>query len=93
MKAQILWIAPQKTTVIGPALRATAKGTAATFGYLRYATGTFKVGLTSELEQRVHAIVQGIREGRSATTVHRSHSIVQRCVSCSVHEHCNEALG
>ena len=93
MKAQILWIAPQKTTVLGPALRATAKGTAATFGYLRYATGTFKVRLTSELEQRVHAIVQGIRDGGSATTVHRSHSIVQRCVSCSVHEHCNEALG
>lgn len=75
------------------ALRATAKDAAATFGYLRYATGTFKVGLTSELERRVSAIVQAIRAGRSAATVNRSHSIVQRCVSCSVREHCNQALG
>jgi CRISPR/Cas system-associated exonuclease Cas4 (RecB family) len=74
------------------ALRATTKDAAATFGYLRYATGTFKVGLTEELERRVQAIVQAIRAGRSANTVHRSHTIVQRCVGCSVREHCNEAL-
>ena len=74
------------------ALRATTKDAAATFGYLRYATGTFKVGLTSELERRVNAIVQAIRAGRSAATVSRSHSIVQRCVNCSVRAHCDEAL-
>ena len=74
------------------ALRATAKDSAATFGYLRYATGTFKVGLTKELEKRVHSIVQAIRAGRNVATIHRSHPIVQRCVSCSVREHCNEAL-
>jgi hypothetical protein len=76
-----------------PSLRATAKNAAATFGYLRYATGTFKVGLTRELEERVRTIVDAIRAGRSAATVNRSHSIVQRCVSCSVREQCNEALG
>ena len=75
------------------ALRATATDSAATFGYLRYATGTFKVGLTSEVEQRVRAIVQAIRAGRTAATVNRSHSIVQRCVNCSVRAHCDEALG
>lgn len=75
------------------ALRATAKNAAATFGYLRYATGTFKVGLSRELEERVHAIVDAIRAGRSATTVNRSHSIVQRCVNCSVREHRDEAVG
>jgi CRISPR/Cas system-associated exonuclease Cas4 (RecB family) len=74
------------------ALRATAKDAAATFGYLRYGTGTFKVGLTRELEERVRAIVDAIRAGRSAATVNRSHSIVQRCVNCSVREHCNQAL-
>ena len=74
------------------ALRATAKDAAATFGYLRYASGTFKVGLTRELEARVHAIVEAIRAGRSAATIHRSHSIVQRCVNCSVREHCSDAL-
>jgi len=75
------------------ALRATAKDAAATFGYLRYATGTFRVGLTRELEERVRAIVDAIRAGRSAATVNRSHSIVQRCVNCSVRAHCDEALG
>src|SRR6266566_4471722 len=75
------------------ALRATANDAAATFGYLRYATGTFRVGLTRELEQRVRAIVDAIRAGRSAATVNRSHSIVQRCVNCSVREQCNQALG
>ena len=74
------------------ALRATTKDAAATFGYLRYATGTFKVGLTSELERRVNVIVDAIRAGRSAATVNRSHLIVQRCVSCSVRAHCDEAL-
>ena len=75
------------------ALRATTKNAAATFGYLRYATGTFKVGLSSELERQVSAIVQAIRAGRTAATVNRSHSIVQRCVNCSVRAHCDEALG
>ena len=75
------------------ALRATTKDAAATFGYLRYGTGTFKVGLTRELEERVRAIVDAIRVGRSAATVSRSHSIVQRCVSCSVRAHCDESLG
>jgi len=75
------------------ALRATTKDAAATFGYLRYATGTFKVGLTRALEERVRTIVDAIRAGRSAATVNRSHSIVQRCVNCSVREHCNQALG
>jgi len=74
-------------------LRATAKDAAATFGYLRYATGTFRVGLTRELEERVRALVDAIRAGRSAATVNRSHSIVQRCVNCSVRAHCDEALG
>jgi len=75
------------------ALRGTAKDAAAEFGYLRYATGTFKVRLSRDLEERVYAIVQAIREGRGEATVNRSHSVVQRCVNCSVRDHCNEALG
>ncbi len=74
------------------ALRATTKDAAASFGYLRYATRTFKVGLTTELENRVRAIVHAIRDGRGAATVHRSHAIVQRCAGCAVREHCDEAL-
>ena len=74
------------------ALRSTTKDAAATFGYLRYGTGTFKVGLTGELEERVRAIVDAIRAGRRAATVNRSHSLVQRCVNCSVREQCDQAL-
>jgi CRISPR/Cas system-associated exonuclease Cas4 (RecB family) len=75
------------------ALRGTVKDAASSFGYLRYAKTTFKVGLTRELENRVYEIVQAIRNDRGATTVHRSHAIVQRCVGCAVREHCDEALG
>ena len=75
------------------ALRGTVKDAAASFGYLQYPKRTFKVGLTRELEKRVYEIVQAIRNGRGTATVHRSHTIVQRCASCSVREHCDEALG
>ncbi len=74
------------------ALRATARDAAAAFGYLRYASGTFRVNLTRELDNRVHAIVEAIRAGRAAATVHRSHAIVQRCANCSVRDLCDEAL-
>ena len=74
------------------ALRGTVKDAAAPFGYLQYAKRTFKVGLTRELENRVRAIVRAIRDGRGAAIMHRSHAIVQRCVGCSVREHCDEAL-
>ncbi|PYV20384.1 MAG: hypothetical protein DMG27_23190 [Acidobacteria bacterium] len=74
------------------ALRGTVKDAAGSFGYLQYAKGTFKVGLTPELERRVYEIVRAVRAGRSAATVHRSHAIVQRCAGCSVREHCDEAL-
>ncbi len=74
------------------ALRATAKDAAGSFGYLRYANRTFEVSLTRELENRVRAIVEAIRTGRDAPTVHRSHTIPQRCAGCSVREHCDEAL-
>jgi hypothetical protein len=58
------------------ALRATAKEAAATFGYLRYATGTFRVGLTRELEERVRAIVDAIRAG--AQRSHRQSESLDR---------------
>jgi CRISPR-associated exonuclease Cas4 len=74
------------------ALRATVKDAAGSFGYLRYANRTFKVGLTREMENRVRAIVRAIRDGRLASTVRRSHAVVQRCVNCSVRDHCDEAL-
>lgn len=75
------------------ALRAMAADDAASFGYLRYATGTFRVQLTGELYRRVVAIVQAVRAGRRAAVVHRSHSIRQRCAGCPMRQHCDEVLG
>jgi CRISPR/Cas system-associated exonuclease Cas4 (RecB family) len=74
------------------ALRATAGGDAASFGYLRYATGTFRIALTAELEGRVAAIVRAIVAARGARRVARSHAIPERCAGCAVREHCDEAL-
>ena len=75
------------------ALRATAPDAAAPFGYLRYATGTYRVTLTAALAERVAAIVGAIRAGREASEVHRSHAIRGRCTACAVRPHCDEALG
>jgi hypothetical protein len=74
------------------ALRAMVHERAAPFGYVRYATGTFRVPLTDALERRVRAIVAAIRTGRTAAVVHRDHDVPARCVNCPVREHCDEAL-
>jgi CRISPR/Cas system-associated exonuclease Cas4 (RecB family) len=66
---------------------------AARFGYVRYATGTFRVELTAALEQRVREIASAIRAGRRAAVVHRSHAIAARCARCAFRASCDEALG
>ena len=73
-------------------LRSLHESRAASFGYVRYATGTFRVDLTHQLEMRVREIVGAIRAGRQAADIHRSHNIPARCENCSVRAHCNEAL-
>lgn len=73
-------------------LRATYGGRAAQFGYVRYATGTFRIDLTPALEGRVRWIVAAVRSGRRAAVVHRSHNVPGRCAGCAVRAHCDEAL-
>ena len=74
------------------ALRATHGERAARFGYVRYATDTFRVELSEALETRVRDIVAAVRAGRGAAVVHRSHAIPARCANCPVRERCDEAL-
>jgi CRISPR/Cas system-associated exonuclease Cas4 (RecB family) len=74
------------------ALRATYGERAARFGYVRYATGTFRVDLTEELERRVREIAAAIRAGRRAAVVRRSHAVAARCARCAVRDYCDEAL-
>jgi CRISPR/Cas system-associated exonuclease Cas4 (RecB family) len=74
------------------ALRGTAGQRASTTGYVRYASDTFRIDLTPDLERRVRETVAAVRRGRRASVVHRSHSIRARCESCSMRHHCDERL-
>lgn len=74
------------------ALRGTAGARAGSTGYLRYATGTFRVDLSPDLERRVRETVALIRRGRRAAVVHRTHGVRARCASCPVRYHCDERL-
>jgi CRISPR/Cas system-associated exonuclease Cas4 (RecB family) len=73
-------------------LRSTAGTRAAPFGFVRYATETFQVSLTSQLESDVRSIVEAIRAARLAAAVHRNHRSAARCASCAVRIHCDESL-
>ena len=73
-------------------LQATYGAAAASFGYLRLASGTVRIDLTPELRRRVEAIVGAIRRDRRAPVVNRSHSIAARCAACAVRAECDERL-
>ena len=74
------------------ALRSTAGPRAGSTGYVLYATGTFRIDLSPDLERRVRETVALVRRGRRAVAVHRSHAIRGRCSSCPVRDHCDERL-
>ena len=74
------------------ALRATFPDRASRIGYVRYATQTFEVVLTPELQREVEQLVAAVRRGRNAQVLHRSHNIRARCRACPVRQGCNEAL-
>lgn len=74
------------------ALRATYGERAAGHGYVRYASETFRVELTEQLETRLRAIVAAVRAGRAAPVVHRSHDVAARCANCPVRERREERL-
>ena len=74
------------------ALRGEVGNRAAPFGFVRYASRTFDVFLTSELEQEVRRIVHAIRLGRRLPKIGRNHSSAARCAQCAVRVHCDEAL-
>ncbi len=65
---------------------------AADFGFVRYASGTFRVALTTKLERRVAEVAAAIRRGRAAPVVHRSHNIRGRCAGCAMRPNCDESL-
>lgn len=74
------------------ALRSTVGNRAAPFGYVRYASRSFQVALTSELEDEVRRIVEAIRAGRRHVPISRDHNIAAKCKACPVRAHCDESL-
>jgi CRISPR/Cas system-associated exonuclease Cas4 (RecB family) len=65
---------------------------AAGHGYVQYAASTFRVQLTTALEQRIARVVTSIRAGRGAAVVHRSHDVPAKCAGCAMRVHCDESL-
>ena len=74
------------------ALRAEEPARFGGFGYVRYATGTFRITLTAELERRIRQRVELIRRQRAEPVVHRSHEQPGRCRECPVRHACDERL-
>ena len=74
------------------ALRSTVGNRAAPFGYVRYASRSFRVALTSELENEVRRIVAAIRAGRRLVQIGRDHNSAAKCKACAVRTHCDESL-
>jgi hypothetical protein len=74
------------------ASRATFGSNAADFGYVQYASKSFRVRLTDRMERRVRDIISGIRDGRQQQRLHRSHGIPARCRRCAMRARCDEAL-
>lgn len=74
------------------ALRDTFADRASPVGYVRYASQTFEVALTPDLERELEGLAAAVRRGRSADTLHRTHNIRARCRACAVREHCDEVL-
>ena len=72
--------------------RAVFGGRAADFGFVRYASGTFRVELTTNLERRIAEVAAAIRRGRHALVVHRSHNVRARCAGCAMRPNCDESL-
>lgn len=74
------------------ALHGSLPDQAAEYGYVRYASGTFRVDLSRDLETRVETIVSAIRAGRESQVVHRSHANPALCARCALRGSCDEAL-
>jgi CRISPR-associated exonuclease Cas4 len=72
--------------------RAVYADRAADFGFVRYASGTFRVELTTNLERRIAEVAAAIRRGRQAPVVHRSHNVRARCAGCAMRPNCDESL-
>jgi CRISPR-associated exonuclease Cas4 len=62
------------------------------YGVIRYRDAQVRVPFTPELRTELIALLEEMREARSASQVHRSHTDARRCTNCSFRELCDEAL-
>jgi CRISPR-associated exonuclease Cas4 len=62
------------------------------YGLLHYADATLQIPYTDELHRAVLAAAEGIRRGRSAGDVARSHDDPRRCRGCGYAHACDEVV-
>ncbi len=62
------------------------------YGILRYATQSFEILYTAELEQQLQETIRWMAEAEAGQGAHRSHNQPARCRSCSQRAHCDERL-
>jgi len=63
-----------------------------THGILRYASHSFAIPYTEEVEEQLGETLRLMAEAERQGTAHRSHTQAARCRSCSQRAHCDEAL-
>jgi CRISPR-associated exonuclease Cas4 len=61
-------------------------------GVLRYASDTFEISYTPEIERELRRTLELMAEAEGAGIAHRSHQEAARCRACSQRRNCDEAL-
>lgn len=69
-----------------------ASGKRPPVGLIRYRNRTFEIAYTSELENRLHALIEEIRSEDPWQEIPRSHTSGARCAGCGFSSQCAERL-
>jgi CRISPR-associated exonuclease Cas4 len=62
------------------------------YGIIRYADREVFIDYTPELREDLLALLEEMREARTAEEVHRDHTDARRCSRCGLREVCDESL-
>ena len=69
-----------------------ATNTPAAYGLIRYRDREVRIEYTTELRDRLLALLAEMQRAKEALTVHRSHAQARRCAGCGFRDVCDEAL-
>jgi CRISPR-associated exonuclease Cas4 len=62
------------------------------YGILHYPNHTFAIDYTSEMESKLHQIINEIRKCEDGNGPHRSHESVAKCKRCGYRYKCDQSL-